>query len=232
MPFSAPPEKYTDSPAPRLLPAGACLWRVHSKCHGATEFKSSLADRHFGGGRFDATADDQYDFLYAALTETTALAETLVRSLPFTEQRERILPRREVRERRLCELRTRDDLKLISLLTQPDLAAVRQDEWLVRAEPGEYAFTRRWAHWMRQQADWAQGLIWSSRRDLGECSIVLFRDRCPDDLLRIGDQGCQDLGDSAGAAMLNRLLAPYRVRVYPPRPRVPAADAGTRHVTA
>jgi hypothetical protein len=218
MPFGPPPDTYLGEPNRYCLPEASRLWRVQYKCHGPAEFKDKPADRYFGGGRFDATEDDPYPYLYAALTPTTALAETLIRSLPFGRGQQRILPRKAVGGRRLCLLELSTDLVLLSLITHADLAAVRQDEWLVQADPRDYAFTRRWAQWLRIQAPWAQGLIWSSRRDLGERSVVLFGDRCPAGTLGLSSPGCQVLDDSAGAANLNALLAPYRVQIRPPRP--------------
>jgi hypothetical protein len=217
MPFGRPPDNYPGEPNRYRLPEGSQLWRVQDQRRGAAEFKRVPADKHFGGGRFDATDDDPYPYLYAAVTATTALAETLVRSLPFGRGRQRILPRKAVAGRRLCLLEVTAELRLVSLLTHADLSAVKQDEWLVQSDPRDYAFTRRWAHWLRSQAPWAQGLIWSSRRDLGEQSVVLFGDRCPDQALRAVSPDCQDLDDLAGAASLNALLAPYRVQIRPPR---------------
>lgn len=217
MPFGPPPDTYLDEPNHYFLPEGSRLWRVHHQCRKSAEFNDMPADRHFGGGRFDATDDDPYPYLYAALTATTALAETLIRSLPFGHGQKRILPRKAVAGRRLCPLEITTGLALISLVTHADLAAVRQDEWLVQADPRDYAFTRRWAHWLHGQAPWAHGLIWSSRRDLGERSVILFGDRCPVGALGPVPSGCQDLDDIAGAAILNTMLAPYRVQIRPPR---------------
>lgn len=217
MPLNAPPDRYTGTPTRWTLALGTQLWRVHHQSYVPVEFKGKPADRHFGGGRFDGTVDDPYPYLYAGLTQTTALAETLVRALPFVAGRPRLLPRKAVAQRKLCALEVTAELQLIALITTAHLAAVRQDEWLVQAEPRDYAFTRRWAHWLRSQAPWAHGMIWGSRRDLGEQSIVLFGDRCPAGALALGAPGCQQLYDEAGAATLNSLLASYQVHVRPPR---------------
>lgn len=217
MPNYAPPKAYTGTPAPYLLPAGTRVWRVHARAYPATAFNSHRADMHFGGSRFDATDDDPYPYLYVASRDTTALTETLVRGLPFGRGQKRILQRKAVSGRRLCALETMAELRLISLISSPDLAAVLQDEWLVQADPRDYAFTRRWAHWLHQQVPWAQGLVWGSRRDLGELSIMLFGDRCPGQVIQIASQGCRNLDDAAGAVTLNSLLAPYSVHIYPPR---------------
>jgi hypothetical protein len=215
------------SPVSVPLRAGTVLWRVHRRSRGVCEFKALESDQVFGGGRFDSTDNDPYPFLYAATDQDTALLETLVRGIPFDHRGWRWIRRVSVAEQRLSPLETTQDLTLISLLTAADLAAVRQDEWLVQADPPAYPQTRRWGHWLRAQADWADGFVWLSRRnlghDLGHRAFVLFGDRCPDDALREKPREAVDLDDVAGADWLNDRLARYRVRVSRPRLRTGAA---------
>jgi RES domain len=215
MGFGPPPDDYDGCPVRRVLASGTSLWRVHDRDYGPTAFKDEPADKHFGGGRFDSTADDLYPYLYAALADTTAVTETLVRGLPFAGNRTRTLPRKSLSGRSLCRLELTSELTLISLVSSTDLAAVKQDDWLISADAKEYAFTRRWAHWLRAQACWAHGLIWSTRRDLGEASVVLFGDRCPAGAVRLTEP-CLDLDRAAGARWLNSMLAPYDVCIRPP----------------
>lgn len=217
MPLGPPPDKYTGQPASWVLPAGTPLWRVHHKSRSPAGFNEAPAHKYFGGGRFDATADDNYPYLYAASADTTALAETLLRSLPFAPRHKRTLPRKSLSGRRLCRLETTTDLTFLSLLSSTDLAAVKQDDWLIYSEARDYAFTRHWAHWLRDQAAWAQGLVWRTRRDIGEFSAVLFGDRCPPGALQAAGRPGLVLDDAAGARQLNEMLAAYDVRVYPPR---------------
>jgi RES domain len=217
VPFAPPPERYPGRPNRWIMPAGTTLWRVHDGGYGPADFKKEPSDRHFGGGRFDATADDAYPYLYGALTDVTAVAETLLRDLAFQPGRQRILPRRSLPGRRLGHLETTAELSLVSLISGKDLASVKQDTWLIHCEAKDYAFTRRWAHWLRSQAAWAQGLVWNTRRDLGELSAVFFGDRCPPGALRPGRLPGVPLDDAAGASLLNAMLAPYDVHVYPPR---------------
>ena len=118
-----------------------------------------------------------------------------------------------VNGRRISALEATLDLPLISLLTTADLAAASQDEWLISASPSEYPQTRRWARWLRSQATWAQGFAWSSIRDLGRQSVVLFGDRCPPGALVTVPGAGFDLDDADGTAWLNERLAPYRISV-------------------
>lgn len=217
MPLAAPPATAAVSPCPVPLLAGTTLWRVHRQHRGSTDFNSVQSDSHFGGGRFDSTAADSYPFLYAALERETALLETLGRSVPFDDRGQRKIRRAAVAQCRLSALRTAEDLILVSLLTTVDLATVCQDEWLVQAEPREYPQTRRWGHWLRAQAPWAQGFLWPSRRDLGRQALVLFGDRCPGEALHPLAGTSVELDSEAGARWLNSNLAPYRMSVRPPR---------------
>ncbi|MFD0488083.1 RES family NAD+ phosphorylase [Saccharopolyspora spinosporotrichia] len=166
MPDLAPPPKYADSPARHELPADAELWRVHSGEFDATSFRPGPSDDHFGGGRFDGTERDPYPVYYAALQPPTALMEYLARDLRYRDNGGRLVSRGKVNGRRISSVRTTRPLALVSLLSGPDLAAVAQDGWLIQSD--EYGKTRRWASWIREQARWADGLIWRSRRDIGE----------------------------------------------------------------
>jgi hypothetical protein len=217
MPLGPPPTTFKGTPNSWVMPAGTRLWRIHRDPYGPADFNKRPADRLFGGGRFDATADDVYPYLYAALADTTAVAETLLRDLPFQPGRKRTLPRKSLSGRHLSGLEATAPLTLLSLISGRDLAAVKQDTWLIHSQAHDYAFTRPWGHWLREQAGWAQGLVWSTRRDLGELSTVLFGDRCPPDVLRAVSPPGLTLDDAAGATELNTLLADYDVHVYPPR---------------
>jgi RES domain len=226
MPFGPPPEKYSCRPNRWVMPAGTTLWRVHHMKYGPADFNKEAADRHFGGGRFDATDDAVYPFLYGALADTTAVAETLLRDLAFPAVRKRTLPRKSLSGRRLSSIETTTELHLVSLISGKDLAAVKQDTWLIHSEAKDYAFTRRWAHWLRDQAPWAQGFVWNTRRELGELAAVLFGDRCSPGALRAIRPPGLELDDAAGASQLNAMLGAYDVHVYPPRPTT--RPAGSR----
>lgn len=213
MPFAPPPTSYTGSPRPFTLRAGTTLWRVHQRTYRSTEFNPTPSHRYFGGGRFDATDDDRYPYIYAGSTELAAAAERLVRSIPFDDDGWRYLRHADLRNRRLSAIEVAADITLISLLDTASLADACQDEWLIHTEGREYVQTRHWAHWLRSVAPWAQGLIWPSKRDLGAKVTVLFADRCDPGSLRPGTTHI-DLDTRAGRRWLNLTLRPLRVSVH------------------
>lgn len=222
-----PPANFDGTPNRYVLRRGSCLWRVHlHPAYTAWSFKSKLADVLYDGARFDATEADPYPFLYAGLTEETALAETLLRDVPPDDRGYRSVPRTAVSDRRIAALVLVSDLQLVSLISATDLAAIGQDYWLVTAPGHDYPQTRDWAHWLRRQAPWAHGLVWNSLRDPGGHAMVLFGDRLARDfdadyeqaLLREIPELAVCLGDDAGTAWTNERLRQYRAVVPPPSP--------------
>jgi hypothetical protein len=224
VPLAKPPTRYTGTPNRYQLRRGTCLWRVHSQARCPWTFKEKLADPQFGGARFDATADDPYPYYYAALSEETAIAETMLRDVMPDEEGMRVLSRQLVTDRKLSGLTLTQDLELVSLVNGPDLGAIAQDAWLVTAPACQYPQTRVWAHWVRGHAGSAHGFIWSSHRDPGSMAVLLLGDRCERDfgrdyarvLLHEVPELAVMLDDADGAAWLNRRLAPYRAAISPP----------------
>lgn len=205
------------TPRHALLPAGTVLWRVHHQAQRPNEFTDRPAHPYFGGGRFDGAADDPYPFLYAGETEPTALTEVLLRDIPFTSDGYRILPRSGLYDRRLAALECTAELRLIALETAQDLAAIGQTDWLVQAEPNEFAQTRYWARWLRTRSD-GQGIVWQSRRHRPDRVFVLFGDRCGQDAFKPLPTRCVPLDPPGGIDYLNELLGTYRVRIEPEPP--------------
>lgn len=224
-----PPETLKGTAQPRELSAGTRLCRVHTKSPkwGSTDFNATEQDPHFEGSRFDGTADDPYAYYYAALSMHTAMAEIFLRNLPFDHSgRMRIVQKRLYAGRVASTVRLTRPVRLISLGSTRHLNAIGQTNWLVRSSPEEYGKTRRWAHWLRGQVDWAQGLIWHSQHDepFGE-AVVLFGDRCGLDdqgpILEVDpDQPSIDFDDESGLAWLQGNLRPFNATVV--RPRSPA----------
>ncbi|TMR05022.1 hypothetical protein ETD83_07395 [Actinomadura soli] len=217
MPNAEPPRLFRPAPHMHLLKAGERLWRVHDRRHDPTSVNPRPSDDNFGGGRFDGTDRAPYPAYYAGLEAGTALAETLLRDVPFNDKGFRTIRRARVHGRRASVVETTDALNLVDLCSGEALAAVAQDTWLVQAETGEYHATRRWAAWIREQVPAAQGLIWPSKREGSRPALVLFRDRCPDGCLVADPHSGQDLDDLEGAAWINAQLAAYRARVTRPR---------------
>ncbi|MGP4020986.1 RES family NAD+ phosphorylase [Saccharopolyspora sp. 5N708] len=217
MPEASSPPQFDATPNRYVLPADTTLYRVHERKRHAAEFKPAQLGTGSSGGRFDGTEADPFASYYAGLEMQTALAETLLRNLGFGVDGQRLIRRAQIAGRRFSAVRTARDLNLVSLLTGPDLAAVGQDSWLINAEgPDAYPKTQRWAAWIRTQADWADGLIWLSKRDTGKSALVLFGDRCGEAGLDGDEPEMQiDLDTAIGEAWLNRMLRPYRAAVAP-----------------
>ncbi|GAA4102784.1 hypothetical protein GCM10022248_89840 [Nonomuraea soli] len=214
-----PPPPRRPKPIIVTLPAGTCLWRVHLSSREVTEFNPTPTDSNFGGGRFDPTASDPFPFLYASFSPEGAITETLLRSHPFDAKGYRQVPRAKVKGRQLTGVKTLVAMHLLSLCTTADLAAVAQDEWLIRADPADYAATRAWGQWLRAAAPPAQGLLWHPLRnlsaDLRDRVVLLYGDRVPGGVFEKHD-GPIDLDSADGAAWLNELLGPWRARIEPP----------------
>ncbi|MFB7470727.1 RES family NAD+ phosphorylase [Kitasatospora sp. NPDC056184] len=223
MPAYPPPQDsdgFRMRPHLRSLPAGTELWRCHRTGRAGAGFNPVPADSHFGGSRFDGTLADPYSFLYAAPEPATALAEVLLRAMPFDAGTGmRLVPYRAVAQRSLTVLHTAVDLCLVELVTEEDLAAVCQDSWLLETEGPGYAQTRRWAAELRSRVPQAQGLVWQSRRHRPREALVLFGDRCGEGVLKSDPGTVRALDTPDGVAEVNRLFAPLRAAVVPPGPR-------------
>ncbi|WP_203782182.1 RES family NAD+ phosphorylase [Paractinoplanes rishiriensis] len=204
------------------ISAGTLLWRVHSQTFSGDAFRpvspvpADNTDPNFEGGRFDATAAYGYPYFYAGFRQTTALAERFLRGLEFKAGGYRTLLRKTVLKTAISAVEVTRDLDLISLISATDLAAVGQDEWLVDVDgDAAYGQTRRWAHWLHKNTGRC-GLAWQSKRDRPYTAVILFGDRCTGSV-NLVPGSTQKLDDAAGAAYLNAMLVPYRVRITPPR---------------
>lgn len=235
MPAGAPPKDGQAQPRYQEVPAGTLLWRVTGVADGQSPrpepslFRAPVRDveddsLHWGG-RFDPTPDCPFPYCYAAFDDLTALCEVLLRDVPFNSP-QRYLPASAVAGRSLVLLETLRPLRLVSLLAAADLAAARQDTWLVHTDHTNYPVTRLWAHWLRDGEDAAgqgppAGLVWPSKRHPSGQAVLLFGDRCGD-AVTYSPFGARPLDDEAGRDWLNRRLSLLRTRVNPPRTR-PAA---------
>jgi len=218
VPHYRPPDTLTGTPGKVTLDRGTLLHRIHSSRRPATDFNPRPAHCLYGGGRFDATSCDRYGYLYAGLGPAAAVCETLLRSLPFDPTgAPRLLPHRAVEGRRLSTLRLTADLTVLPLMSARDLAAVHQDTWLVHAEAQEYPYTRDWAHWIRRNAGtWAQGMVWPSKREPMERTVVLFGDRGGlDGTLPADLEDVVDFDTAEGLDWLGSVLGAYHVQLAP-----------------
>jgi hypothetical protein len=214
-----PPSHLAGPPNVFLLPAGTVLFRVHQKQFAADAFNPVPSDRYYGGGRFDATEDDLYPFMYAGATVPNCIAETLLRDRPLDDTGARVLPQRKFADRRISAVMTTHELVIVSLRTGIDLGAVSQDPWLTWTEPRDYSRTRHWGHWIRGQLPSVQGYVWSSRREPLTDSYVLFGDRIPVGAIAetthpdVPAGRRADFDTSVGRAELRRRLAVYNVTI-------------------
>ncbi|MFG2595620.1 RES family NAD+ phosphorylase [Streptomyces sp. NPDC048462] len=214
-----PPSGVPMRPLLRVLPEGTELWRCHQHGYGAESFNPNRAHAYFRGNRFDATDEDPYPFLYAALDPVTALSEVLLRSVDFEHRTAiRLIPWAQASRYTLSALRTTRELSLVELATAEGLAAVWQDSWLVDAEPGDYPKTRYWVRLMREHAAEVHGLIWESKRCRPRSALQLFGDRCGKDPLATAPNRGLRLDSPEGLAEANRLLGPLSAVVSSPWP--------------
>lgn len=208
MPDYPPPEACPGTPVTITLPAGTRLARVHSDAFAATAFNPTPAPTADRGGRFDSL-DGDYGYLYAGEDQHVAVAEALLRDVPFPEGGPRQLPFRAVRSKNLSWLETTGDLSLVSL-RGADLGQVGQDVWLTKCEAAEYAQTRRWAAAIRRWVPDAAGFVWRSRRDEERLAYVFFDDRVPGEpFVVVGDPLSVDKG--AGLVRVRKVLLQHNV---------------------
>lgn len=208
-----PPESPPAGPALQVLRGGSRLSRVHSRRFHGDQFNPTLADPHWGGGRFDATPADRYAYLYAGEDDECAVCEALLREVPLEPGGGRCLPRAAIADRVLSRLVLSADLSVISLCDGSDLARLGQDDnWLVSCPASEYGFSRRWGHALRRWAPRAEGIVWPSRRDPSKRTYVLFEDRFS---AALDVEETSPLDSGAGEKRLLEILQRYWVTLAP-----------------
>ena len=177
-PKYSPPLGKCEPTLTQLL-AGTTLTRIHYANKLATEFFMPNFNAPLrGGGRFDSTPADQYEFLYAANDDVTAVAEVLIRDLPGFGPGCRPLKRSALDDKCISCIEPRSDLTLVNLRSGPDLGAVGQDTWLTTSSATDYPDTRHWSSAIRAWAPNAAGLTWHSRFNPPGLSYIFFRERC------------------------------------------------------
>ncbi|MGI5243272.1 RES family NAD+ phosphorylase [Dactylosporangium sp. CA-139066] len=211
MPFQPPPKGRVVL-RHRTLPAGARLYRVHATRYDPSSFNPKPALSPFGGGRFDATSEDPFSYLYLAEKPATALAEVLLRDLAANERGARRVPYAAVRQRSFTPVTLRAPAEVVTLVSATDLATIGQDGWLVDADARFYPQTRHYAAWLRRRSD-AAGIVWQSHRDRPHLAIVLFGDRYKADDLAFDPAETIDLGSPAGVGWVNSQLVDYNAVV-------------------
>jgi hypothetical protein len=224
MPRQDPP---LSPPEPRLMtvPAGTLLWRLERRAAaGMNPLFRTLTPEKPASGRFDPVDPKPVPYCYAATDDLTAIAEVLLRDVKF-DGPERLLPWRGVDGRTLSVVEVVENLTMVALTTLENLAAARQDTWLIHAELRDYRRTRLWGDWLRRattppgelNGKPVDGLIWPSKRNPEGRALVIFGDR--KDQLARSRHGSVALDDEAGLDWLNRRLSILSTGIAKKHPR-------------
>ncbi|GAA0415185.1 hypothetical protein Acor_78630 [Acrocarpospora corrugata] len=222
MPVPMPPPSCPNSARSDVIPAGTQLWRVHDAEFLPESFNPVQSDPHWGGGRFDSTklCEPPYSYLYAAHDAGTALAETVMRDIPFSARGECAVPRRAIKGRALSRIELVRDVRVLNLVKPEDFTGVCAKISVIRAEADEYGLTRRWADWLRRKQTWAEGLRWQSNPSMTHLVLIFFGDRCDNgDAVRQVPGSSVPLDDPGYLPELNQALRPYGGYVHPVRKR-------------
>ena len=223
-PNQSPPSRYAGEPHRLAIPHGTTLVRVHAAEFAPNSFNPNAAPTgragRLKGGRFDATEDDPFPYLYAANVGPTAVSEALLRDLPMNEQGVRVFQRARLAEHQISWLTTEAELSLVTLRSGQDLAAIGQDSWLTTAPRSEYPMTRQWCSAVRRWAPWAQGLTWRSLREPDGFAYIFFGDcfsnRRPEDCFSVVTADVpvlppeNQLDYGAGLVYVENILDAYR----------------------
>jgi hypothetical protein len=212
VPPRQPPAALPGEPARRHLAAGTVLWRVHPD-HTEAVSADPPVRSVFGGGRFDAVSPAERGQIYVSPSDFTAVLERFLPGLVFGADGRRFLLRRAVEGKRLSALRVTRELTLLRLVSGEDLAAIGQDHWLLTET--QYGSTREWARWLREQAPWADGIVWQSTVDMPAETIVLFEQDVPP--VEVVDRLSGELGGAERADWLAGVLGAHGVQTDPPR---------------
>ena len=180
-------------------------------------FNPRPAGNAIGGGRFDATVEDPFPFLYAANDEATAISEVLLRDIPVDAGGARLLPKARIKGLQISWLRIETDLELVSIRSGADLAAVGQDSWLT-ATTSEYDSTCQWCAAIRAWAPRACGMTWRSLREPDGFAFIFLVTAAPKGVSRNTRSICPPADDrelESGPAhqYLRLILARYLVAI-------------------
>jgi RES domain len=179
LPAIEPPAECPGRPVTTRVPAGSVLFRVHRDTRRPYEFNPAARwptgpGVPVEGGRFDSD-DGSYAYLYAAVTEAGAFAESFARDLDYTAAGPRPLPRARVARKEVSAVFVQRDLQVVE--TQAAAAQqLGQDDWLTTCDEGGYPLTRRWARAIRRWVPSGDGLEWRSKRDPTQRVLVLWGD--------------------------------------------------------
>ena len=197
----APPASFRASLlTTKILPTHEPLIRIHQRDREPLVFSKSVL-----GNRFDPLPSpwDATEVLYCGSLIETAVAETVLRWHDQIEPGSQIiLPQSLLTARHVARFVPRRPLTIIDA-TALGLARIREvvarvlslpenverhesadalPEDIFQCGANDYVQTEQWGAWFRTQLPRADGLVWISRQfNLGRC-LVLFADRCSEDL--------------------------------------------------
>lgn len=219
MPNKEPPPDFSGVVPEFVLRAGTELVRVHQTRFAADSWNHTRASSPYRGGRFDATSEDPFGYLYAGSDEHCAVSEALLRDVASDGAGALFLLQKDLKDRSISWLKTLVDLRLVALTNGRELRAVVQDSWLTKCEARDYASTRHWGRQIRAWAPWAQGFVWRSRLEEANLAYIFFADRCPPAVMEeVHKPGLEPpdgnrLDSGMGKLYVERILEEYGVAV-------------------
>ncbi|MGH3868662.1 MAG: RES family NAD+ phosphorylase [Pseudonocardiaceae bacterium] len=204
-----PPATLHDSATQTIWPAGAPLYRCHSKDLDANTFNP----KYGSGGRFhwfDDLSGVRIPVLYAAESRRCAIYETIFHDIPIRGTRKFLRGSRLIGQQ-LSELVLAQNT-IVNLVELHDPGLLRlglRPSQLTATNANHYGRTVAWAQALHQQLPWAQGLLWMSARLNTVKCLMLYGDRIESTGLRVvgtsmpldgatGSRYVQDLGRQAG----------------------------------
>lgn len=171
-----------------LLKAGTSLHRIHPKVFEATQFNDS--DK--GSARFSPIRDAGGSIIptiYAGQSFECATCEIILRC-PDTPPRVRtsiappdIVYPADFRLHAHSEVRTTQDLKLVSITSTGQRKIGISGNGLLAGPRRSYPVTRSWAERIHMTCPSAHGLYYISYQYGPEFALLLFGDRVPGDIL-------------------------------------------------
>lgn len=166
-------------------------------------YRSHLLSKHpifFGNAianRWDAPAGE-YGVLYLASDPFCAFMESIGRGVLRT----RLVPRAQVQERGLSQIRMTQPLHLIDLVSSGGLARIGAESSL--SSGSGYKNSQRWSKALREHPTKPDGIYYYSRHDPSRTACALY-DHCASVVEQVGPAAKWD----ADAALLGSILDLY-----------------------
>lgn len=207
------PPAVLPAPATVRLAAGTRVWRVHLIGRGADVPNATAQRSARAGGRFDSI-DGSYGYLYLGDSPDAAVAETICRDLPV-DQSPRLIPVKQIADRKLTEVEISDDLVLADL-TGAGTARINAGGWLTHCDRSGYLTTRRWAAAIFAAYPELNGLQYRPRHDDNRIAWMLTYPPGQTRAASLGPGFSLELDTAEGRALLAPILAEHNAAL-PPR---------------